>query len=464
MPDEILNITEETQDPQVAENIINDAIESDGKPVITSEDRNKPENITVGDGEDMGFLDEAVKDFQEKKNAPTEEEVEVAKEEKEAAGDKEVKTKEKEETEEVPEHELTVLPTDKPSTKKRINAFLANEKKLKAEAEALRKELEEAKKQPKTQANLEEVERIKQEKLAAEQELIKYRRRYDIDNDPEFKSKFDEPIKQSEQAIEETLKKYNLGESTLKAIRDSGGFAAFSRSEKIFKIPQVVDGVQQHVAMTAAELAKHWVDNLAIPDAELIRQAVGRQEVLSLERKATIERELQNANEYFSKKHEEEKRTREQVAESQRQMAERYNQLVAEAENSLDWIKDKEIPVGATPEQKKEIEEYNLTQRELRESFRKNITNTEEYFELKRDAAFSRHLQREEARLKKELEAARAEIDKLKDSMKVTSKGGSLMTQQKKEPRQPKNPVDDDFLGGMDSKIASLIKGKNVTF
>lgn len=425
---------------------------------------------TGDDGVSLSFEDAAKKLVAEKASGEqTEEEKPVKRERKqkevvtEDVKEKPVKSTEtaKESMpEEVPEHELAVLPTDKPSTKRRIEAFLSKEKKLREESDVLRKELEEAKKQPATQVNLEEVERIKQEKAAADAELTKYRRLHDINNDPEFKSKFDEPITQAETTIKETLKKYNFSEPTLKAIEAEGGFAAFSRSNKTFQVPQIVDGVQQDVTMTASQLAKHWLDNLQVADQEDIRRSIGEQQSLERQKKSTIEKEVAGAREYFTKRDEEMRKSQEAAVSTQRQMTETFEKLVNEAESSVNWLKDKELPANATADQKKEVEDYNKFQKELRGILRKHPTKPEEYFEIIRGAAEAHYLRREEGSLRKELEAARSEIAKLKGNMKTTTKSGSLMTAPKPQPKE-KVALSDDWMSGLEADAKRKMSGED---
>lgn len=423
----------------------------------------------------MSFAEEAKKLEEKKRNGETEEPAQKpVKREKKAKVepvDTEVATKEenpakpqetaKEEapSEELPEAEKGVLPTDKPSTAKRIQYFLKQEAKLKQEAAALKAELEAAKKAPATQVNLEEVERIKQEKAAADAELTKFRRRYEIDNDPEFKTKFDEPIQQTEKSIEDTLKKY-LSEATIAAVKGEGGFGQFSRSGKTFSVQQLVNGEPKTVTVTAAQLARQWLDGIPIGDAEFVKSALGKQQLLDLEKKATIEREVASSKEYFTQREEKARKEREAAQQESATIKATFDRLVTETESTATWLKDKEVPANASAEQKKEIEDYNKFQKELRGMLRKHPTKPEEYVAILTDAAQAHHLRREEGNLRKELDAARAEIAKLKGGMKTTPKSGSLMTAAKAAPKK-ESVIDDNWAGSLREQALKMGSGED---
>src|SRR6185436_18362386 len=59
-------------------------------------------------------------------------------------------------------------------------------------------------------------------------ELAMYRRRYELDKDPNVKVKYDQRVEAAEKSIIETLKRRNAGEALLKLINDEGGWAKFS--------------------------------------------------------------------------------------------------------------------------------------------------------------------------------------------------------------------------------------------
>lgn len=93
---------------------------------------------------------------------------------------------------EVPEDQRQVMPHDKPETARRIRALLADKAKLAKELEDARKT---AVAKP-TENNVDEFNKLKEEHTKATDELLKFRRRYEVDNDETFKKQYDEPIVQ----------------------------------------------------------------------------------------------------------------------------------------------------------------------------------------------------------------------------------------------------------------------------
>lgn len=325
--------------------------------------------------------------------------------------------------EEPPEDERKVLPHDKPATAKRINYFLRENAKLSKELEEARKTATAAP----TASNVEEFTKLKEEHAKATDELLRYRRRYDLDNDAEMKAKYDEPVTHSETAIEETLKKYKLGDETLKAIKDAGGFAAFSRSRQTFPVVKEVDGEKQAVQVTASELARGWLNHFDVADAELIRQSVGKQQLLGEEKKQAVNKAVEESKQYFEARQKEQGASQEAAKAHNDKLTARVKELVAAAYEETDWLKDKPIPANASDTQKKEITEYNTFTKQLRDGLLKAPTSPEEYIEVTKDAAYSHHLRRENGSLADQLKAAQAELARVKGATRTTPKAGSLL-------------------------------------
>ena len=91
---------------------------------------------------------------------------------------------------------------------------------------------------------------------------------------------------------------------------------------------------------------------------------------------------------------------------------------------------------------------------------RKHPTKPEEYVAILTDAAQAHHLRREEGNLRKELDAARAEIAKLKGGMKTTPKSGSLMTAAKAAPKK-ESVIDDNWAGSLREQALKMGSGED---
>lgn len=345
--------------------------------------------------------------------------------------------------EELAPEERGVLPHDSERVRKRINYFLAEDKKNKEAVAKIQAELAEARKAPQTAANAEEVAKIKADLEAAKTEATRLRRRYDWDNDTEAKAKYREPIAVAEKAVEEALRKNKFGDAILNAIKEAGGFAAFSRSQATYPI-EVIDpdtNEKKVVNYTAAELARSWVARLPIADAELIRQSVGRQELLQNEEKAAIAKAQEEAKGYYENQTKAQREAQAANEATLKKHAEEYSAWRAKTEGETEWLKDRPVPENATPDQAKQIEEFNLAQKELREGLEKHPTNALEYGQLKLDAAESRHLKRTMAEKDAEIERLTAELKRKSAAQKTTGKGGSLLVKDGHKPDEEKKPA-----------------------
>lgn len=360
---------------------------------------------------------------------------------------------------EVPEDQRKVLPHDKPDTAKRIKAILAEREAARQEAAAAKAELEAAKKAPSTPP--EELAKLKAEYEATQGEVLRYRRLHEIEKDPEFAAKYREPVKQIEQTIEATFKKYNLGEETLKSIRDAGGFAAWSESGKVYAVAEPDPenpGQTKQVHRSAAQLLHGWLNGgvLNPVDAEGIKASLGRQQLLKSEEKAAIVKAQEDAKGYFENQTKAQREAAEKAQQTNATMAKEYEEFSKKVETETDWLKDREIPADATAEQRKEMEEYNTFNKQLRDGLKKHPTNALEYGQLKLEAAEAHHLRREKGKLEARLAELEADLKKTRASTRTTSKAGSLMTGTKAaDTTQTDKLPPTDWKSRLDAKMAA---------
>lgn len=348
---------------------------------------------------------------------------------------------------EVPAEHKQVLPHDKPDTARRIKAILAERDEARAEAKRAKEEYEAAKKTPSTPP--EELQKLKEEHQKAQDDLLRYRRLYDINNDTEFAAKYREPVKQAEQTISSILKdNYGFGETTLKLIEKEGGFAAFSASRATF--PVVVQDPQdpaktKTIHRSGADIARDWLANMNVADAESIKATIGRQQLLRSEEQAAIKREQENAKTYFEQQTAAQRKAQAEATEAQKRTAEEFNKWLGDVETKTDWLKDREVPANATPEQKKEIEEHNAFNAQLRDGLRKAPNSVAEYGQMKLEAAEAHHLRRVMGQKDAEIARLTEELKKSKAAHRTAPKAGSLLTQGGDKPKEEKLDDPADF-------------------
>ena len=353
--------------------------------------------------------------------------------EKAKAADKEDK---KDTLEDVSEEELQVLPHDKPKTAKRINALLSKIKEVESRETETRKQAEEkAKRLAELEQQLSTVKSsdpTTDEKVKAQlDELAMYRRRYELDNDPELKEKFDTRIEAQESAIVDHLKKRGATDELVKLNQNEGGWARFASSNNTMTLPDEDGGTRQ---VSMAELAETIVNALPLGERKAIEAAMMDQIQTQSAKKLHYEDQVKKAKEYFSKRDEEGKKA---AAEQQRQIEEARKSVEkwqSEVEQS-DWLKDKDLPAKATPEQKQAIQEHNRYNAQLRSLLKKAVSTTDlngmleivhdsvRYYDERRNTA---SLKREVDSLRAELQAKQAELDKFKGASRSVPRAGSV--------------------------------------
>lgn len=335
--------------------------------------------------------------------------------------------------EEVPEEELKVLQSDKPKTAKRIQALLRKIETVTSEATKTKAEAQEkAQKLAEYEKKLAEVKTVDPEtaKKVEEQqsELAMLRRRYELDKDPEVNKKYDSRVEQAETRIADTLTRNNAGKGLLELIKAEGGWSKFVNSYR-----QVTVGDEQ---ITAMELAERVLQALPLGDRKVVEASMMDQVQTKMEKERFLKEEQDKAVQYFKQKDEEAtKRSSEyqrQIDEG-RKMVEEYQTKALQSE----WLKDKEIPVNATPAEKAAAEEYNKYNAQLRSVMKKSfnakelpeilavVTDSVRYYDERRTTA---GLRREVERLNSELKAKQLEINKFKGAGRTVPKSGSIAT------------------------------------
>jgi len=418
-----------------------DAIKDEGKaaekPAPTKEEKQEAPKEEV-----KSDLDKKLEEKQDEKN----EEEEVTREkllkstEEKKAEKKAEKPAEKQEKSEddVAEEELQVLPHDKPKTAKRIQALLKKIDAINTDVVKTKSEAQEkATKLAELEKKLSEVKtvdpRTDEEVKKQLDELAMYRRRYELDKDPEVKTKFDSRVESAETAITATLVKRNAGKGLLDLIKEEGGWSKFSESNRIVTIPDGDGGTKQ---VTAAEMSEAVLQALPLGDRKAIEAAMVEQINTRRDKDRYLKEQQDQAVEYFKKKDEEASKG---SAEYQRQVEESKKVIDEYKKKTLesDWIKDKDVPPTATPAEKAAIQEHNKYNSQLRAVFNKAIsskslpdllevvTDSVRFYDERRTSA---SLRKENENLKAQLEQKQKEFDKFRGAGRSVPRSGSIAT------------------------------------
>ncbi len=329
--------------------------------------------------------------------------------------------------------------------------FLANK------AKELEKKLSEAEAKPQSVANDDKVKELTDKNEAAQKELIQFQRRYALENEPELK-KFDEVAQKADDAIYGKLKG-RISDKTIDLIKGMGGFGAFSKSGQVFNIKVEKDGDEVTEQITASQLAKRWLSDMDVEDSEFVKSKLGER-VNALESKKSRSDALASESEtWFKQKQEEHQRVVEAQQNHAKEYQAKYDKQLTEWLGKQEALKDKTVPTTATPEEKKEIENYNKHNAGIRAMVKMAIspTSIDDHIAIVEQAATSLVLTRDNARLAKELDSLKQQYEKLRAGVTTTGKpGGGSISKSKDKPKddsaaaQLNTPVVDSLRDAME--------------
>ena len=172
------------------------------------------------------------------------------------------------------------------------------------------------------------------------EELKKFRQTFDIKNDPEFKSKYAQPIENAKNNIYSILKKHGAAEEVIASIEKAGGPDKIN--DEFWRNPAF-----QNLPLTDAEkLKRNLVDVSDLRDKQ--------------------EQEIQYAAE-----------NAEQIlAEREQEKGQWYERTIQEIDRDLDeitkdlpWARFAEAPANATPEQIQQVQAHNARVSDLATKF-----------------------------------------------------------------------------------------------
>lgn len=344
----------------------------------------------------------------------------------------EAKAAEATKDDEVPEAELAVLTSDKPKTAKRIQALLKKVDSITSEATKTKKERDDqATKLKELEEKLANVKTFdpKTDEAVKQQldELAMHRRRYELEKDPEVKTKFDDRIVEAEKPIAEILQRNGAGEALIKLIDQEGGWLKFSQSNRPIGLKEGTHA--------AAEVAEMIIQNLPAYERRALEVLATEQIATKREKERFFKEEQAKAVDYFKKVEEERNRG---TVEYQKQVAEAkkiIEDFQKEAREKNEWLKEKEVPATATAEQKASLEDDNKHTKQLNEVLVKaiNTKDVKGMLDVVMDSVNFYQERRVHAKTQAELKAAKdavaklqAELDKFKNAARSTPRGGSI--------------------------------------
>lgn len=363
----------------------------------------------------------------------------------------EVKAEVKSDEPVVPEEELQVLPHDKPKTAQRIKALLGKVKEWESVATTTKKEGEEkATKLAELEKKLSEVKtidpKVEEETRKKLDELQMYRRRYELDKDPEVKTKFDSRVEGAEASIHEVLKRRNAGEALFNLIKEEGGWNKFAESNRLVSVPDDDGGTKQ---VSTAELADAILQRLPLGERKAIESAMMEQVQTRRDRERYFKEQQDGAIEYFKKREEEAKNgtlAQQKQVEEAKKVIDDWRKTM----ESADWLKDREINDKLTPAQKTAAVEHNKVNADIKARIAKaiEVKDLPGMLEIFQDSARYHDEKRTAASLKQELDAIKAELKakseeivKFKTGGRSTQKSGSIVTATTKDSDGGKKPL-----------------------
>lgn len=306
------------------------------------------------------------------------------------------------------DEDLTPSPLDRPKTARRIKALLHKVEETGKIVATTKAELaEKATKLADLEKKLNESGSSNPDVQKQVDELSMFRRRYQLETDPEVKTKFDDLIASREVDIVNLLKENSAGEGLINLISSEGGLVKFARLSKSYKL---ADGS----SVSAKGLFNQIRDSLTDSnpaDALALDAAIQEQSRLSADKTRYIESEKARAKEYFG----EQEKAQQERSTTIKTKIDTFLSKMATEDNEF---KELAVPVDATPAKIAEIKEENIYRKQLRDIAKSSIGITDdEYLNMVRDSTLLYPVKRSLARSEERIKAQDAEITKLKEDL-----------------------------------------------
>lgn len=286
-------------------------------------------------------------------------------------------------------------------------------KETSAQLEQVKQELDQIKNTPPTQDLPEHVAKELEE-------LRFFRALHDVENTPEFRSKFDDRVSSNEEHIYAILANNNFSKDDLEALKQGGGISNFILKGEQFG----EDDGKRFVD------SKVWnekvLPNLTPSNRKIVENLLGNNELIQLEKKEALQKAPELQKEYFQ--------NLEKTQIEQRQQ--HYSQLrnvVLSLEEQHPWAKYVEVKPTDSPEIKQKKEAQNRYRKEVIEPlFDETLENIREDVDPETRAQIAGFVvgydfvTKVNAQLYKEVEALKKELNQAKSKKDDVRKASSM--------------------------------------
>lgn len=279
----------------------------------------------------------------------------------------------------------------------------SNWRKLQETASTYKKQAEEAEQ---LRQKLQELEQAQVQTQVPQdyEELKKFRQVFDIKNDPEFKSKYSQPIENAKNNVYGILRKHGASDDVINSIEKAGGPDKIN--DEFWKNPAF--------------------NNLPFTDAEKLKRNLVDVADLRDKQEAEINYAAENAERILQEREQEKGQWYQKTIQE-------IDHKIDEMTRDLPWARFAEVPANATPEQIQQVESHNARVAELATKFEAALwpTTAEDRANVAAAATFSHVLADQ---LRAEQTQKNALLDQVK---KLTAENNSL----KSSSKMPKQSV-----------------------
>jgi hypothetical protein len=285
---------------------------------------------------------------------------------------------------------------------RKLQETASSYKKQAEEAAQLRQKLDEAQQQVKTPDDYDELRR--------------FRAIFDIQNDPEFRSKFEKPISDAKENIYRILKANGASDEVIKSIEENGG----------------PDKIKSEWWKTNA------IDRLPLTEAERLKRNLVDVVELKEKQQFEIENASKNAEQYYQQK-------AQQNEEWYHSTTNEIDTYMDQVTKDLPWARFKEAPSNATPDQIREVEQHNAAVGSLAEKFNSALwpTSAQDRANVAAAAVFS-HVLTEQLRVEQASKVKMSEqLKKLTEENNRLKSAGKLPRQNVNAPNRVSNSLGD---------------------
>lgn len=230
-------------------------------------------------------------------------------------------------------------------------------------------------------------------------ELKKFRQIFDIKNDPEFKSKYEQPLSQAKENIYSILKKHGASDDVIQSIERAGG-------------PDKID---------QAWWKNNAIDKLPLTDSERLKRNLVDVVDLKERQEKELEFAAQNADQIMQER---EMQTYNWYQSENQNIEQHIDQLTKD----LPWARYMEVPQGASQEEAAKIQSHNAAVDSLSEKFNAALwpQTAQDRTNVAAAAVFSHVLTEELQRTQQAFNEAQSQLKKLTEENNRLKGAGKL--------------------------------------